>query len=165
LSFMALPNPERTIAMTLKERIVEDMKAAMKARAGQRLGALRLLLAAVRQREIDGRNELDDDGVVAVIEKLIKQRRDSASQYERAQREDLAAGERFEAEILSGYLPERLSDSAITAEVGRAIAESGATSPADIGKVMALLKARLAGKADFAIVSTIARSCLAGRNA
>lgn len=148
--------------MSLKARISDDMKAAMKARESDRLGAIRLLLAAVKQREVDERIELDDAGIVGVVEKLIKQRRDSIAQYEAAKREDLAAKERFECELLSGYLPEQLSGEEIAAEVARAASECGATAPSDMGKLMALLKPRLAGRADMGEVSRLVKARLSG---
>ncbi len=148
--------------MTLKFRINEDMKAAMRARDSARLGALRLLLAAIKQREVDERIELDDTAVVAVIEKQIKQRRDSVTQYVSAHREDLAAAERFEIEVLSAYMPTQLSEAEINEAVETTIAEIGATGPAAMGKAMGLLKQRLAGRADMSQVSAHLKAKLAG---
>ena len=148
--------------MSLKARITDDMKAAMKARESERLGAIRLLLAAIKQREVDERVELDEAAVVAVVEKLIKQRRDSITQYEAAQRADLAAKERFEADLLADYLPARLGAAEIGAEIDRAAAECGATTAADMGKLMALLKPRLAGRADMGEVSRLVKARLSG---
>ena len=146
--------------MSLKERINEDMKSAMRARDAARLGAIRLLLAAIKQREVDERIQLDDSAVIAIVEKLIKQRKDSLTQYENAQREDLAAVERFELGVLGTYLPAQMSSAEISAAVDQAISESGASSPADMGKLMALLKPRLAGKADMAEVSKLVKARL-----
>lgn len=148
--------------MSLKQRIQDDMKTAMRARDSARLSAVRLLLAAVRQREIDERIELDDAAVMAAIEKLVKQRRDAASQYDAANRPELAASERFEIEVLSAYLPAQLADDEVDAIVSAAITECGASSIADLGRVMPLLKARLAGRADMADASRRVRAKLAG---
>lgn len=139
--------------MTLKERITEDMKAAMRAKETAKLGAIRLLLAAIKQKEVDERIVLDDAAVLAVIEKLLKQRKDSIAQYEAAKREDLAAVERFEAELLSAYMPAQLSVEEIAAEVQAAVAATGAAGPADMGKVMGIVKGKLAGRADMGEVS------------
>jgi uncharacterized protein YqeY len=139
--------------MTLKLRISDDMKAAMRAKDSARLGALRLLLAAIKQREVDERIELDDTAVLTVVEKQIKQRRDSVTQYEAAKREDLAAAERFEIEVLSAYMPAQLSEAEIDAAIDAALTETGATGPAAMGKAMGLLKSRLAGRADMSQVS------------
>lgn len=146
--------------MNLKQRISEDMKAAMKAKETAKLGAIRLLLAAIKQKEVDERIELDDAAVVAVVEKLTKQRKDSVTQYEAAGRTDLADAEKFEIEVLAAYLPEKLGAEAVAAAVDAAIAETGAKGPADMGKLMALLKPRLAGKADMAEVSKLVKSRL-----
>lgn len=146
--------------MSLKTQITDDMKAAMRAKETARLSALRLLLAAIKQKEVDERIDLDDDGVVTVVDKMLKQRRDSVTQYEAAQRQDLADAERFEIEVLSAYKPAGLSAEQITAEVDAAIASSGASGPADMGKLMGLLKPRLAGKADMAEVSKLVKSRL-----
>ena len=147
--------------MTLKERITEDMKAAMRAKEAAKLGAIRLLLAAIKQKEVDERIELDDTAVLGIIDKLLKQRRDSISQYEAAKREDLASAERFEAEILSAYQPAQLSSAEIAAEVDAAVAATGAKTPADMGKLMAVLKPRLAGRADMGEVSRLVKAKLA----
>ncbi|QEL66163.1 hypothetical protein OTERR_26870 [Oryzomicrobium terrae] len=148
--------------MSLKTRISDDMKSAMKAKEAARLGALRLLLAAIKQKEVDERIELDDTAVAGVVEKLLKQRRDSITQYEAAGRDDLAGAERFEAEVLTAYLPAQLSVTEIQAAVAAAVAASGAAGPADMGKVMAILKPQLAGKADMGEVSKQVKAALAG---
>jgi uncharacterized protein len=148
--------------MTLKTRITDDMKTAMKARETARLGAIRLLLAAVRQKEIDERVDLDDAGVVAVIEKLTKQRKDSVTQYEAAGRQELADAEKFEITVLAAYLPEKMGSAEVAAAVQAALAETGAAGPADMGRLMAILKPRLAGKADMAEVSKLVKAALAG---
>ena len=148
--------------MSLKDRITEDMKAAMKAKETARLGAIRLLLAAVKQKEVDERTTLDDAAVVAVIEKLTKQRKDSVTQYEAANRPELAAAEKFEIEVLAAYLPEKMSAEAMAAAVAAAVAETSAKGPADMGKLMGVLKPRLAGKADMAEVSKLVKAALAG---
>ena len=146
--------------MTLKERISEDMKAAMRARESSKLAAIRLLLAAVKQKEVDERIVLDDAAVLAVIDKMLKQRRDSIAQYEAAGRVDLADVEKFEAALLTAYMPAGLSAEEISAAVAGAVAESGAAGPADMGKVMALLKPRLAGRADMTEVSKLVKAAL-----
>jgi hypothetical protein len=148
--------------MTLKVRITDDMKTAMKARDSARLAAIRLLLAAVKQKEVDERVELDDAGVVAVVEKLTKQRKDSVAQYEAAGRQELADAEKFEIGVLAAYLPEQMGREQIAAAVAAAVAETGARGPADMGKLMGLLKPRLAGKADMAEVSRQVKAALAG---
>jgi len=147
--------------MTLKERITEDMKAAMRARESARLGAIRLLLAAIKQREVDDRVTLDDAAIVAVIDKMLKQRRDSITQYESAGRQDLVDAEKYEAKILSDYMPTGLSDEEIVAAVAAAVAETSAKGPGDMGKVMALLKPQLAGRADMTEVSKRVKAALA----
>ena len=146
--------------MSLKVRINEDMKAAMRAKDSARLSALRLLLAAIKQKEVDERIELDDGAVLAVVDKMLKQRRDSAAQYEGAQRFDLASAERFEIDVLSAYKPAGLSADEIAAAVDAAVAATGASGPADMGKLMAVLKPQLAGKADMAEVSRLVKSRL-----
>ena len=123
--------------MSLKVRITEDMKIAMKAKETARLGAIRLVLAAIKQKEVDERIELDDAAIVAVIEKMLKQRKDSITQYEAAKRQDLADVEKFEVEVLTAYMPQALSAAEIEAIVAKAVADSGAQAPADMGKVMA----------------------------
>src|SRR5262249_27177242 len=148
--------------MSLKARIQDDMKGAMKAKEAQRLSAIRLLLAAIKQREVDERKDLSDAEIASVIEKMIKQRRDSISQFQAANRQDLVAGETFELNLLSGYLPQQLTDAEIAAEVAAAIAQTGAKSAADMGKVMGVLKGKLAGRADLAKVSAQVKAKLAG---
>lgn len=138
------------------------MKAAMKARETERLNAIRLLMAAIKQKEVDERITLDDAAVAAVIDKLIKQRRDSINQYEQAGREDLAAAERAEIEVLSPYQPAQLSAEEVDAAVKAAIAQTGAAGPADMGKVMGILKPQLAGKTDLAAVSQRVKAALQG---
>ena len=150
-------------AMSLKARVTEDMKAAMRARETERLGTIRLLLAAIKQREVDERVELDDTAVQAVIEKLIKQRKDSISQFTQAGRNDLADKESAEIEVLKVYMPAALSDAEVAAEVQAAVTETGAAGPQDMGKVMAVLKAKLAGRADMTAVSGLVKAALAGR--
>ena len=139
--------------MTLKTRITEDMKAAMRAREAARLSTIRLLLAAIKQREVDERKELADAEIVAVIDKMVKQRKDSISQFEAGHRIDLADAERAEVAILQVYLPQRLSDAEIDAAIEAAIARTGAAGAAGMGKVMGVLKPELAGRADLAAVS------------
>ena len=146
--------------MSLKDRITEDMKAAMRAKDAQRLGAIRLLLAAIKQREVDERVELDDAAVVAVVEKLGKQRRDSIDQFTRAGRDDLAARELFELDVLAGYLPRQAGADEVAAAIDAAIAATGAAGPKDMGKVMAAVKGKLAGRADMAQVSAAIRQRL-----
>jgi uncharacterized protein len=146
--------------MPLREQLTEDMKTAMKAREAEKLGAVRLILAAVKQREIDERITLDDPGVIAVIEKMIKQRKDSISQFEKAARQDLADKEKFELGILEAYLPQQLSQAEVDAIIAEAVAASGARSPADMGKVMALVKPKLAGRADMGKVSGLVKAKL-----
>jgi uncharacterized protein YqeY len=149
--------------MALRERLNEEMKAAMKAREQEKLGALRLLLAAVKQREVDERITLDDAGVVAVVEKMIKQRRDSISQFEKGARQDLADKEKFEISVLEAYLPQQLSPAEIESIVAEAVAATGAKSPADMGKVMGVVKPKLAGRADMGKVSALVKARLAGQ--
>ena len=148
--------------MTLKTRVTEDMKAAMRAKDSARLSTIRLLLAAIKQREVDERIELGDPEVVAVIDKMIKQRRESIAQFDAGGRPELAAAERAEIEILQGYLPQRLSEAEIDALVDAAIAGSGSAGMAAMGKVMAQLKTQLAGRADMAQVSAKVKARLAG---
>ncbi len=148
--------------MSLKDRISEDMKTAMRARETARLSALRLLLAALKQVEVDERKVLTDAEVVAVIEKMLKQRRDSIEQYEAAQRQDLADAEKFEVSVLRTYMPEALSEAELQAAVAKAVADSGAKGPQEMGKVMALLKPALAGRADMGKVSALVKAKLAG---
>jgi len=150
------------MTMSLKDRITEDMKSAMKARETERLSAIRLLLAAIKQREVDDRVTLDDAAVAAVVDKLIKQRRDSLSQYEQAGLDDLAAVERVEIDVLTPYLPAQMSADDVAAAVKAAIAQTGAAGPADMGKVMGVLKPQLAGKTDLAAVSQLVKAALQG---
>ncbi|WP_308445880.1 GatB/YqeY domain-containing protein [Chitiniphilus purpureus] len=145
--------------MSLKARIQEDMKSAMKARDAERLGAIRLLMAAIKQREVDERIELDDAAIVAVIEKMLKQRKDSIEQYEAAQRQDLADKEKAEVVVLSAYMPQRLSQAEIDAAVAKTIAVHGNT-PAAMGRIMTDLKAGLAGRADMAEVNRLVKARL-----
>ena len=144
--------------MSLKAKITEDMKSALKAKQAQHLSAIRLLLAAIKQREIDERIELTDADVLSIVEKQIKQRRDSIAQYRAANRQDLVDGETFELNLLASYLPKQLSDIEVGEEIAKAIAETGATSMPDMGKVMGLLKGRLAGRADMGKVSGLVRA-------
>ncbi|MDP2811464.1 MAG: GatB/YqeY domain-containing protein [Rhodocyclaceae bacterium] len=148
--------------MSLKIRINEDMKTAMKARDTARLAAIRLLMAAMKQREVDERIELDDVSVIGVIEKMLKQRRDSIAQYEAARRQDLADAEKFEVEVLTAYMPAGLSAAEVEAIIAAAITESGAKAMADMGKVMAIVKPQIAGRADMAEVSKLVKANLAG---
>jgi len=148
--------------MSLKDRITEDMKAAMRAKDQPRLSAVRLLLAAIKQREVDERKSLSDAEVIAVIDKMLKQRRDSISQYQAAGRRDLADAEQFELEVLTAYLPERLSEAEIEAAVASAIVTAAAKGPQDMGTVMAALKPALAGRADMSQVSALVKRKLAG---
>lgn len=149
--------------MGLKEKITEDMKAAMRAKDAQRLGAIRLLTAAIKQKEVDERIELDDAQVQTIIDKMIKQRRDSISQFEAGGRQDLADAERSELAVLSAYMPAALSEAQVQAEVAAAVAATGAAGPQDMGKVMAVLKPKLAGRADMTAVSALVKSALANR--
>jgi hypothetical protein len=147
--------------MTLKAQITEDMKDAMRAKDAPRLSTIRMLLAAVKQREVDERRELADADVVAVIDRMIKQRRDSIAQFEAGHRADLAAVEKAELEVLAAYLPKALSEAEIDALVAEAIAATGAAGAAGMGKVMAALKPKLAGRADLGAVSAKVKSLLA----
>ena len=147
--------------MSLKARITDDMKTAMRAKETARLGTIRLLLAAIKQKEVDERAELDDAAVSSIVEKLIKQRKDSISQFQAAGRDDLVAAEQAELVVLQAYLPEQLSAAEVEAAVIAAIAESGASSAKDMGKVMGLLKTRLAGRADMGQVSALIKARLA----
>lgn len=148
--------------MSLKQRLTEDMKAAMKSGDKDSLGVIRLINAAIKQREVDERIELDDTAVIAVLDKMVKQRRDSVSQYEAAAREDLAQIERAEIVVIERYIPAKLGEAEILAAIEAAIAETGATGPADMGKLMGPLKARLAGQADMGQVSALVKKRLAG---
>jgi uncharacterized protein YqeY len=146
--------------VSLKTRINEDMKTAMKARETARLGAIRLLMAAMKQKEVDERIELDDAGIIGVIEKMLKQRKDSITQYEAAKRQDLADAEKFEVTVLMAYMPAGLSAAEVDAIVAAAVAESGAKAPADMGKVMAIVKPKIAGRADMGEVSKLVKARL-----
>ena len=148
--------------MSLKSKVVEDMKVAMKAREAQRLLGIRLLLAAIKQREVDERKELADAEVVAVVEKMIKQRRDSIAQFQAAGRKDLVDNETYELNLLSGYLPKQLTDAELADEVSAAVAQTGAKGASDMGKVMGLLKVKLTGRADMGKVSALVKAKLAG---
>ena len=148
--------------MSLKARVTDDMKTAMRAKETVRLGTIRLLLAAIKQKEIDERIELDDAAVSSIVEKLIKQRKDSISQFQAAGRDDLVAVEQAELAVLQAYLPEQFSAAEVEGTVTAAIAESGASSAKDMGKVMGLLKPRLAGRADMGQVSALIKARLAG---
>jgi uncharacterized protein YqeY len=147
---------------TLKERITEDMKAAMRAKETERLGAIRMLTAAIKQKEVDERVELDDAGVVGIVDKLLKQRKDSIDAFQKAGRQDLADKEQAEVTVLQAYLPARLSADEVKAEVQAIVAELGAKGPGDMGKVMGAVKQRLAGKADMGQVSAAVKAALAG---
>ncbi len=146
--------------MSLKSQITEDMKTAMKAKDSARLAAIRLLLAAIKQKEVDERIEMDDAAVIAVIEKMLKQRKDSISQYEAAKRQDLADAEKFEVQVLGTYMPQALSAAEVEAIVSAAVTESGARAPADMGKVIALVKPRVAGRADMGEISKLVKAKL-----
>ena len=148
--------------MSLKERITEDMKAAMRAKDSERLGTIRLLTAAMKQREVDERIELDDAAVIAIVDKMLKQRKDSIEAFEKAGRQDLADREIAEVKVLQAYLPARLSAEEVAAEVKAIVTELGAKGPGDMGKVMGAVKARLAGKADMGQVSAAVKAALAG---
>lgn len=149
-------------SMALKERINEDMKAALRAREVDRLSAIRLLLAAIKQKEVDERITADDAAVVAIVERLIKQRRDSIAQFEKANRQDLVAKETAELNLLSGYLPQQMTEAELVAAVEAAVRESGAAGPQAMGKVMAILKPRIAGRADMGMASALVKQKLAG---
>ena len=147
--------------MTLKEKLSEDMKAAMRAKESDKLATIRLINAAIKQREVDERIELGDDQVLSVIEKMIKQRKDSITQFEAGGRQDLADKEKAEIVVLAAYMPAQMSDAEVQAEVAAAIAQSGASGPQDMGKVMAVLKPKLAGRADMTAVSGLVKAALA----
>ena len=147
-------------SLTLKQRIQEDMKAAMRAGEKQRLGVIRLILAAIKQREVDERVTLDDNQVVVVLDKMLKQRRESIEQYEKAAREDLAAQERFEITVLQHYMPQQMSEAEIVAMVQQAIAETGANSAKDMGKVMNIIRPQMQGRADMKVVSDLVKKQL-----
>lgn len=148
--------------MSLKQQLTDDMKTAMKAGEKERLGVIRLINAAIKQREVDERIELDDAAVLAVLEKMVKQRKDSISQYEAAKREDLAAVERAEMAVIETYLPAKLGEAEVLAAIQAAIAQTGASGPADMGKLMGVLKPKLAGQADMGQVSALVKKALAG---
>lgn len=148
--------------MSLKARLTDDMKAAMKSGEKFRLGVIRLANAAIKQREVDERIALDDAQVLAVLEKMLKQRKDSIAQYEAAQREDLAQVERDEMAVIATYLPQQMSADELAAEIAAAIAAAGAKGPSDMGKVMAVLKPKIAGRADMGQASALVKQQLAG---
>lgn len=147
--------------MSMKLQLTEDMKAAMKAGEKHKLGVIRLINAAIKQREVDERIELDDTAVIAVLDKMVKQRKDSVSQYEAANREDLAEIERAEIVVIEAYLPAKMGEAEIVAAIQAAIAETGAAGPADMGKLMGALKPKLAGQADMGLVSKLVKQLLA----
>ena len=147
--------------MTLKEQITEDMKSAMRAKETERLGTIRLLLAAIKQREVDERITVDDAGIIAIIEKLIKQRKDSIEQFQKAGRTDLVDQESKELGILQAYMPAQLSEAEVQAAIQNTISSLGAGGPQDMGKVIGALKAQLAGKADMGMVSGMVKAALA----
>lgn len=147
--------------MTLKDRITEDMKSALRAHEAARLSTIRLLLAAIKQREVDERKALTDADVLAVIDKMVKQRRDSIAQFTAGKRMDLVAIEQAELDVLQGYLPQQLPDAEVDAMIAAVIAETGAAGPAGMGKVMGALKAKLAGRADMTVVSARVKARLA----
>ncbi|MFO1396308.1 MAG: GatB/YqeY domain-containing protein [Burkholderiales bacterium] len=147
--------------MTLKTRITDDMKDAMRAHQAERLSTIRLLLAAIKQREVDERRELTDADILAVLDKMVKQRRDSITQFEAGKRMDLVAKEQAEVAVLQEYLPQALTDAEIDAAIAEAIAATGAAGPAGMGKVMGVLKAKLAGRADMTVVSGKVKAKLA----
>ncbi len=146
--------------MSLKAQITEDMKTAMRAKDSVRLGTIRLLQAAMKQKEVDERVELDDAAVIAIVDKLIKQRKDSIAAFEGANRQDLADVEKAEVDVLKVYLPERMSEAEVTAAVQAIVTEVGATGPGDMGKVMGAVKSKLAGKADMGLVSAAVKAAL-----
>ena len=148
--------------MSLKDQITDDMKAAMRAKESERLSTIRLLIAEIKRKEVDERVEVDDAQVVAIVEKMIKQRKDSITQFENGGRQDLADKEKSELAVLSAYMPAGLSDEEIVAEVAAAVAASGAAGPQDMGKVMGILKPKLAGRADMTAVSAQVKKALAG---
>jgi len=146
--------------MSLKQQLTDDMKTAMKSGDKARLGVIRLINAAIKQREVDSRTQLDDAAVIAVLEKMRKQRQDSITQYEAAQRDDLAQIERAELVVIDAYLPAKLGEAELVAAIQAAIAEIGAKTPADMGKLMGVLKPRLAGQADMGLVSQLVKDVL-----
>lgn len=146
--------------MTLKETLSEDMKAAMRAKDSEKLATIRLINAAIKQREVDERIELGDDQVLSVIEKMIKQRKDSITQFEAGGRQDLADKEKSEIAVLAEYMPAQMSEAEVQAEVAAAVTQAGASGPQDMGKVMAVLKPKLAGRADMTAVSALVKAAL-----
>ena len=147
--------------MGLREQVTEDMKAAMRAKETVKLGTIRLLLAEIKRKEVDERIEVSDEQTVAIVEKMIKQRKDSITQFEAGGRADLADIEKAELAVLTGYMPAGLSDEEVAAEVAAAVAASGAAGPQDMGKVMAIVKPKLAGRADMTVVSALVKKALA----
>jgi len=148
--------------MSLKTQLTDDMKTAMKAGEKDRLGVIRLINAAIKQKEVDERVEMTDPLVIGVLEKMVKQRKDSISQYDAAGRDDLASIERYELGVIDAYLPAKMDEATVAAAVAAAIAETGACGPADMGKLMAVLKPKLAGQADMGLVSQLVKKALAG---
>lgn len=146
--------------MSMKQQLTEDMKAAMKAGEKHKLGVIRLINAAIKQKEVDERIELDDAAVIAVLDKMVKQRKDSITQYDAANRDDLAQIERDELVVIEAYLPAKMGEAEIVAAIQAAIAETGATGPADMGKLMGALKPKLAGQADMGLVSKLVKQQL-----
>jgi uncharacterized protein YqeY len=146
--------------MSLKQQISDDMKAAMRAKEAGKLATIRLMLAEIKRKEVDERIEVSDEQVVAIIDKMVKQRKDSITQFEAGGRQDLADIEKAELEVLAAYKPAGLSDEAVAAEVAAAVAASGASGPQDMGKVMAIVKPKLAGKADMTVVSALVKKAL-----
>ena len=148
--------------MSLKDQITDDMKSAMRAKESERLATIRLLIAEIKRKEVDERIELNDAQVLTIVEKMIKQRKDSITQFENGGRQDLADKEKSELAILAGYMPAGLSDDEVAAEVAAAVAASGAAGPQDMGKVMAIVKPKLAGRADMTAVSAQVKKALSG---
>ncbi|AEO44011.1 GatB/YqeY domain-containing protein [Xanthomonas euvesicatoria pv. euvesicatoria] len=148
--------------MSLKQQLTDDMKAAMKSGDKHSLGVIRLINAAIKQKEVDERIEMDDAAVIAVLDKMVKQRKDSVTQFQAAARDDLAQIEREEIVVIERYLPAKMGEAEIVAAIRAAISETGASSPADIGKLMGALKPKLAGQADMGLVSTLVKQQLAG---
>lgn len=148
--------------MSLKEQITNDMKAAMRAKEAGKLNTIRLLLAEIKRKEVDDQIEVNDQQTVAIVEKMIKQRKDSITQFEAGNRPDLADIEKAELVVLADYMPAGLSDEEIAAEVAAAVSASGAAGPQDMGKVMAIVKPKLAGRADMTVVSTLVKKALSG---
>ena len=155
-------NLPREIHMGLREQITEDMKNAMRAKEASRLATIRLILAEIKRKEVDERIEVNDEQTVAIVEKMIKQRKDSITQFEAGNRQDLADIEKAELVVLAAYMPAGLSDEEIAAEVTAAVAASGAAGPQDMGKVMAIVKPKLAGRADMTVVSALVKKALSG---